>query len=70
MEHVLQNVRVGLRGLRRTPVFAVTAILTLAVGIGLATAVFAVAEIGHADLSVGCSIVWQQFDHMFYQSNR
>ncbi|MEZ0335451.1 MAG: ABC transporter permease [Gemmatimonadales bacterium] len=44
MAHVLQNVRVGLRGLRRTPGFAVTAILTLAVGIGLATAVFAVAE--------------------------
>ncbi len=44
MGQVLQNVRVGLRGLRRTPGFAVTAILTLAVGIGLATAVFAVAE--------------------------
>ena len=44
MAHVLQNIRVGLRGLRRTPGFAVTAILTLAVGIGLATAVLAVAE--------------------------
>ncbi len=44
MAHVLQNIRVGLRALRRTPGFAVTAILTLAVGIGLATAVVAVAE--------------------------
>jgi hypothetical protein len=44
MAHLLQNLRVGRRGLRRTPAFAVTAVLTLAVGIGLATAVFAVAE--------------------------
>jgi predicted permease len=44
MAQVLQNVRVGVRGLRRTPGFALTAILTLAVGIGLATAVFTVAE--------------------------
>ena len=44
MAQVLQNVRVGLRALRRTPGFALTGILTLAVGIGLATAVFAVAE--------------------------
>jgi predicted permease len=44
MAQVLQSVRVGLRGLRRNPGFAVIAILTLAVGIGLATAVFAVAE--------------------------
>ena len=40
----MQNVRVGIRGLRRTPGFALTAILTLAVGIGLAIAVFTVAE--------------------------
>jgi predicted permease len=44
MEQLLQNVRVGIRGLRRTPGFALTAILTLAIGIGLATAVFTVAE--------------------------
>jgi len=36
--------RVALRSLRRTPGFAVTAILTLALGIGLATAVFTVAD--------------------------
>ncbi|HYU42299.1 MAG TPA: hypothetical protein VEQ84_09115, partial [Vicinamibacteria bacterium] len=33
-----------MRGLRRDPVFAGTAIATLALGIGLATAVFTVAE--------------------------
>src|SRR5688572_20164492 len=44
MSRLVQNIRVGIRGLRRTPGFALTAILTLAVGIGLATAVFTVAE--------------------------
>jgi hypothetical protein len=39
-----QNFRIGVRGLRRTPGFALTAILTLALGIGLATAVFTVAD--------------------------
>jgi hypothetical protein len=28
-----------------------------------------VAAIGGRKLSVGCPIVWQQFDHMFYKSN-
>ena len=36
--------RVALRSLRRTPGFALIAILTLALGIGLATAVFTVAD--------------------------
>lgn len=44
MESLLQDVRVSVRGLRRTPTFAITAILTLALGIGLATAVFTVAN--------------------------
>lgn len=44
MESLLQDVRVSVRGLRHTPMFALTAILTLALGIGLATAVFAVAN--------------------------
>jgi putative ABC transport system permease protein len=44
MTNVLQDARIGLRGLRRTPAFAVTAILTLGLGIGLATAVFTVAD--------------------------
>jgi predicted permease len=41
---LLQNVRLGWRSLRRAPAFALTAVLTLALGIGLATAVFTVAE--------------------------
>src|SRR2546430_1162302 len=36
--------RYALRNLARTPCFALTAILTLALGIGLATAVFTVAD--------------------------
>ncbi|MGQ0713116.1 MAG: ABC transporter permease [Gemmatimonadaceae bacterium] len=41
---MFQNIRIGLRSLRRTPGFAITAILTLGLGIGLAIAVFTVAE--------------------------
>ena len=44
MESVFQNLRVGTRRLRRTPGFALTAILTLAIGIGLGTAVLTVAD--------------------------
>src|SRR5688572_2428441 len=44
MDRLWRNIRVGGRSLRRTPGFAVTAILTLAIGIGLSTAVFTVAE--------------------------
>jgi putative ABC transport system permease protein len=44
MEQLVQNIRVGVRGLRRTPGFTFTAIITLALGIGLATAVFTVAD--------------------------
>jgi putative ABC transport system permease protein len=43
MESLLQNIRVGARSLR-TPAFAVTAVLTLALGIGLGTAVFTAAD--------------------------
>ena len=44
METVLQDVRDALRSLRRTPGFVAIAIVTLALGTGLATAVFTVAE--------------------------
>ncbi len=41
---VLIDVRYGIRQLRKSPAFAVTAILTLALGIGGVTAVFSVVE--------------------------
>jgi predicted permease len=44
MSSIFHDLRVGLRSLRRTPGFTLTAILTLALGIGLSTAVFTVAE--------------------------
>jgi predicted permease len=44
MEAMVRNARVGFRSLRRTPGFALTAALTLALGIGLSTAVFTVAD--------------------------
>jgi predicted permease len=40
LETLLGDFRYGLRGLRRSPVFAVAAILTLGIGIGANTAVF------------------------------
>ena len=40
----LHDIRTGFRSLRRTPGFALAAILTLALGIGLSTAVFTVAD--------------------------
>ena len=44
MDQLWRNLKVGTRSLRRTPGFTVTALLTLAIGIGLSTAVFTVAE--------------------------
>ena len=44
MSRLLQNLRLAVRSLRRAPGFAITATLTLALGIGLATAVFTVAD--------------------------
>src|SRR5262245_28324750 len=44
LQRMGNDIRLGLRGLRRAPAFALTAILTLAIGIGLATAVFTVAN--------------------------
>jgi predicted permease len=44
MESFIQDLRTGLRSLRRTPGFTLAAALTLAIGIGLSTAVFTVAN--------------------------
>ena len=44
MNSMLQDLRFALRQLRRTPAFAITAILTLALGIGANTAIFSLLD--------------------------
>jgi len=44
MDTFLQDVRYGLRGIRRAPAFAAVVILTLALGIGANTAIFSVVD--------------------------
>jgi putative ABC transport system permease protein len=42
MDRVIQDIRIALRGFRRSPSFTATAVLILAVGIGMAVAMFTV----------------------------
>ncbi len=44
LEILIHDIRYALRGFRRSPVFAITAILTLSLGIGATTAVFSVVD--------------------------
>ncbi len=44
LENLLRDTRYGLRGFRRSPVFTITAIATLALGVGATTAVFSVVD--------------------------
>ena len=44
LENLLRDVHYAMRGFRRNPVFAITAIATLALGIGSTTAVFSVVD--------------------------
>src|SRR5689334_24367383 len=42
MDRLKQDIRIAVRGFRRTPSFTITAIVILAVGIGMAVAMFTV----------------------------
>ena len=65
METVLQDIRYALRGFRRNPIFTITVISTLALGIGATTAVFSVVDpilfrslpYAHADRLVSVGLV-------------
>ena len=65
LEMLLQDVRYALRGFRRNPVFTITVVVTLMLGIGATTAVFSVVDrilfralpYAHADRLVSVGLV-------------
>jgi predicted permease len=65
IETVLQDIRYALRGFRRNPIFTITVIATLALGIGATTAIFSVVDpilfrplpYAHADRLVSVGLV-------------
>lgn len=65
LENLLRDIHYALRGFRRNPVFTITVILTLALGIGTTTAVFSVVDrilfralpYAHADRLVSVGLV-------------
>jgi putative ABC transport system permease protein len=44
MQNILSDLRYALRQLRRSPVFGLTAVLTLALGVGANTAIFSLLD--------------------------
>src|SRR4029453_410533 len=42
MNHLTHDIRIALRGFRRSPSFTITAVLIVAIGIGMAVAMFTV----------------------------
>jgi predicted permease len=77
LETLLQDVRYALRGFRRNPVFTITVVVTLMLGIGATTAVFSVVDrilfralpYAHADRLVSLGIVHSLETQEFVMGN-
>jgi predicted permease len=73
MDRVAQDIRLALRGFRRSPAFALTAVLTLGLGIGMAVAMFTIIDaVLFRRLPVrdeqGIAIMWTYHDPAVEQS--